>query len=112
MKKAYVIASNQDKKEAREAMIKIGSKGYSVHDWTILNKHLTLKDKTEKDFEEFLKSDIVIVINPWRLTPGKYIEIGACRGLKKNTYFLGTWAFGVLGEFGKKINTLDEIGNV
>jgi len=99
MAKIYVIASNEDKQETRNVIEMLLKQGYKVHDWTDMQGKRLTREKIENDFEELINSDCAIVINASRVTPGKYIEIGACKAIQKPIVFIGNPA-GMLSKFG------------
>jgi len=107
MARVYVIASNEDKAEARRAMKILRKNNHVVHDWTDMNGKRMSMLKVENDFNELMNSDIAIVINAGRVTPSKYIEIGACKAEQKDIIFIGE-PLGVLSRFGLLANSVEE----
>lgn len=105
MARVYVAGSNEDKAQATSLMDYLRSRKHDVHDWTVTDKSMSLKDKTQRDFDAMLASDYVIFVNAGRVTPGKYIEIGACKVMKKRVLFIGKPA-GRLAGFGKVADDL------
>lgn len=99
MARVYVASSNEDKAQAISLIHYLASRNHEVHDWTAPDKSMSLKEKTERDFAAMLASDFVIFVNAKRVSPGKYIEIGACKAMKKRVLFIGKPA-GRLGDFG------------
>ena len=107
MIKIYVIASNEDKQETRNAINALAKREYEVHDWTAMNGNRLTIEKVENDFKKLMECDCALVINASRVTPGKYIEIGACKAWKKPVIFIGKPA-GVLSKFGIIVMTTKE----
>lgn len=103
----YVISSNEDKQETRIAMKMLASAAIATHDWTTMNGKKLTKEKVESDFAELIKSDCAIVINAPRVTPGKYMEIGACKVLGKQVFFIGK-PRGALGNFGTVVSSIKD----
>lgn len=82
-KSIYVVSSNEDKEEARKLMSQIVIHDIFVHDWTRKAPGMTFAEKSKIDYEQMIYADVILVVNPARVTPGKYFEIGACYALHK-----------------------------
>jgi hypothetical protein len=106
--KIYVAGSNEDKIFVKYAILCLFDKGYDVHDWTLPSIERNMKKKATDDFKAMLDCDWIIFINPELVSPGKYIEIGACRALEKRTIFIENKPRGLLANFGIFCKTIDD----
>lgn len=108
----YVIASNEDKAEAKRLMADIAFHGYHVHNWTAPRPGVPFERKTADDFTALMTSDVVFIIDARRVTPGKFIEIGACVATHKTIFAIEHSVPGVFKKMVPVITTTDVLSKL